>query len=977
MNKELIIAITEHRKFGPILSGYIITPTEGNTFYSSIEKANNVNVKEIDNCTEPIVNIVKNITEYDDHYIANLFTKKKDDAREFIKNVDNEFIKLRIKPHIEKRILKVMQLIPKSNLRIFLKDRKYTKIYQVDEVELAGPNAHAVFNFTRNDEGIHYFLSIDHENKEVTLKNKKSIVLTDSPCTLVLNNKLYSFKDIDSKKLLPFFEKDFISIAKQTEKAYFEKFILNSIKNYKVIAKGFSIIETHEKPKPQLNLQNDLAGNPTLLMKYQYAGNVILANNPRKSFVSLNSDNDSYVFHKNHRNYTIEKRIEADLLNLGIQSADKTHFYINAKTDDDKDSFYMLINWVNQNIEKLEQLGISLKQTFFDKKYYLSNIHLNVSVTDNKDWFDIRGNVELNGFKIPFLKLRKHIIRNIREYELPDGQIIILPSEWFVKYKELFLFANENNDGLQLNKIHFRLLNNNITGLKSEYADRIKELFNNNYQQNSEVPTGLKAKLRPYQITGFNWMNQLKSNDFGGCLADDMGLGKTLQTLTLLLDNSKEVISLPEFDNKPKEQLNLFDSPSDAKTTKNQPTSIIVMPASLIYNWYNEIKKFTPSLKVFRHVGNNRTKNIADFTSFDIILTTYGVIRNDVALLKNFPFHYLILDESQVIKNPNSKIYKSVIQLNSTYKLVLTGTPIENSLTDLWSQINFVNRGLLGNYNFFKKEFVTPIEKLKDEHKSERLQSLIHPFILRRKKEQVATDLPPITEQIRLCEMSDEQRRIYEEEKSAVRNSILDNMENQGVQKSSMMVLQALTRLRQLANHPKLVDHDEESGKFEEVTRMLQNIVSEGHKVLIFSTFVKHLELYKTYLEDNKLKYSILTGQTQNRQQVIEEFQNDTKNQVFLISLKAGGVGLNLTAADYVFLLDPWWNPAAENQAINRAHRIGQDKKVFVYRFISTNSIEEKIVRLQEKKSELADLFINTNNPFKALSPDRIMELFN
>jgi SNF2 family DNA or RNA helicase len=290
--------------------------------------------------------------------------------------------------------------------------------------------------------------------------------------------------------------------------------------------------------------------------------------------------------------------------------------------------------------------------------------------------------------------------------------------------------------------------------------------------------------------------------------------------------------------------------------------------------------------------------------------------------------------------------------------------------------MNFVNRGLLGNYTFFKKEFVTPIEKLKDEQKSERLQALIHPFILRRKKDQVATDLPPITEQIRLCEMSVEQRKIYEEEKSAVRNSILDNMEKQGVQKSSMLVLQALTRLRQLANHPKMVDINEESGKFEEVTRMLQNVISEGHKVLIFSTFVKHLELYKTYLEENKLTYSILTGQTQNRQQVIEEFQNDSKNQVFLISLKAGGVGLNLTAADYVFLLDPWWNPAAENQAINRAHRIGQDKKVFVYRFISTHSIEEKIVRLQEEKSELADLFINTYNPFKALSPDKIMELF-
>jgi SNF2 family DNA or RNA helicase len=308
--------------------------------------------------------------------------------------------------------------------------------------------------------------------------------------------------------------------------------------------------------------------------------------------------------------------------------------------------------------------------------------------------------------------------------------------------------------------------------------------------------------------------------------------------------------------------------------------------------------------------------------------------------------------------------------------LVLTGTPIENSLTDLWSQMNFVNRGLLGNFNFFKTEFVTPIEKFNDKRKSERLQSLIHPFILRRTKEQVAKDLPDRTEQIRICEMSDAQRKIYEVEKSQVRNSLLENMEKQGVQKSSLMVLKALTRLRQLANHPKLINDDAESGKFEEVTRMLNNVISEGHKVLIFSSFVQHLEIYKNYLDEQNQKYSILTGKTQNRQQVIEEFQNNTDVSVFLISLKAGGVGLNLTAADYVFLLDPWWNPASENQAINRAHRIGQDKKVFVYRFISSDSIEEKIVRLQDKKSELADMFINNNNPFKALTTEKIKKLF-
>ena len=976
MEKELIIVITEHRKFGTIFSSYIITPSEGSSFYTSIEMANNINVKETTNFTDVEATIVKYITEYDDSYIANLFTKKKEDAREFIRKVDNEFIQNRIRPHIDKRILKVMHLLPKSKLKIFVKDKNYSKIYADNEIKLAGPNAQAVFNFNRNSEGIQYFLSIHHEGDEIRLKNKKIYVLTDSPCTIAVDNKLYTFHDIDSKKLLPFFDKEYISIAKQTEKVYFEKFILSAVTNYKVMAKGFDVIENSENPKPFLYLQNDLSGVPVLLMKYQYGSNVILPNNPNKSFVALKPSADAYTFYKDKRNFGYENNLTVELKTIGLSTLDRTLFYPEkSELNQETDAFYNMIAWLNENTSSIEKLGITLKQNFFDKKYYLSDIRLNISIKNTNDWFDIHGNVELSGFTLPFLKLRKNIIKNIREYELPDGSIIILPAEWFVKYKELFLFAHTTHEGLQLNKMHFKLLNGEATGLKSGYADKIKELFNTETLENLTIPEGLNATLRPYQITGFTWMNQLKNHEFGGCLADDMGLGKTLQTLTLLLKNSDDEVVLPDFEAPANMQLSLFDAPVKTNTKKTRPTSLIVMPASLIYNWFNEIEKFAPKLKAFKHVGNNRTKNISDFAAYDIILTTYGVIRNDYESLKMFPFHYVILDESQVIKNPDSKIYQSIIQLVGKHKLVLTGTPIENSLTDLWSQMNFVNRGLLGNFNFFKTEFVAPIEKLNDKRKSERLQSLIHPFILRRTKEQVAKDLPARTEQIRICEMSDSQRKIYEVEKSQVRNSLLENMEKHGVQKSSLMVLKALTRLRQLANHPKLINDDAESGKFEEVTRMLNNVISEGHKVLIFSSFVQHLEIYKNYLDGQNQKYSILTGKTQNRQQVIEEFQNNTDISVFLISLKAGGVGLNLTAADYVFLLDPWWNPASENQAINRAHRIGQDKKVFVYRFISSDSIEEKIVRLQDKKSELADMFINNNNPFKALTTEKIKEL--
>jgi len=361
--------------------------------------------------------------------------------------------------------------------------------------------------------------------------------------------------------------------------------------------------------------------------------------------------------------------------------------------------------------------------------------------------------------------------------------------------------------------------------------------------------------------------------------------------------------------------------------------------------------------------------------NFDVILTTYGTVRNDVEQLSKLDFFYLILDESQYVKNPTSKTYKAVMKLQSEHRLALTGTPIENSLSDLWAQMNFLNKGILGNLAFFRRYFITPIEKHNSNDQQEKLQILIHPFVLRRKKEEVAKDLPPLMEQTVICEMDENQHRTYETEKSIIRNSILAGIEQEGVKNSAMIILQGLTRLRQLANHPRLLkDFTEgESGKFEEIFRMLENLLAEKHKVLVFSSFVKHLELIKSRIKKENWKYSLLTGKTTNRKEVIQQFQEDTENRIFLISLKAGGVGLNLTSADYVFIIDPWWNPAAENQAISRAHRIGQNKHVFVYRFITQGSIEEKIQQLQNRKSSLADKFINSNNPLQELTQEELM----
>jgi SNF2 family DNA or RNA helicase len=474
-------------------------------------------------------------------------------------------------------------------------------------------------------------------------------------------------------------------------------------------------------------------------------------------------------------------------------------------------------------------------------------------------------------------------------------------------------------------------------------------------------------------------MFQLYQNNFGGCLADDMGLGKTLQTIALLLLVNKDAKNaasiIPGF--AISRQLSLFDIPA---FTGGKPlnTSLIVMPVSLIHNWENEISKFAPTLKVYKFFGTQRTRNFDDLLNVDVVLASYGVVRNDIESLRNLNFKYVILDESQLIKNPDSKIYKAIIQLQSEHKLVLTGTPIENSLTDLWAQLNFLNHDLLKNQHYFREEFVVPIEKHNDEEKQRKLQIIINPFILRRKKEEVVKELPLLTEQIVYCDMTEEQQKIYESEKSSVRNMIYDSIENKGFEKSSILILKALNKLRLLANHPVLTEpgYPADSGKFDEIVRSIDNIVQEQHKVLIFSSYVKHLNLVANHIQQQNTDYTMLTGVTKNRQSVIERFQKDDNTRVFLISLKAGGTGLNLTAADYVFLLDPWWNPAAENQAISRAHRIGQDKKVFVYRFISRDTIEEKILLLQQRKSAIAEIFINNNNPFRSFKKEEIEDLF-
>jgi SNF2 family DNA or RNA helicase len=979
MPKEFIIIVNLHRKLGELLVPYFIERTAGQSFFQLQEIATPENIaKQKIDLSEHALKTIEIANEYSEKNLHKLFSKNKS-LKDFFNTVDESLIAQQIRPYIEKRVSKIIEIVSSSGLLVYRKEKNYMVVHDEERINVINQTVQPVFNFIKTNIDFKYFLSLRVKEKDIKLFGQPHTILSQKPCIVIVGKELFRVENIDSKKLLPFFSRDLITIPKSAERDYLETFVKNAILNFPVKPIGFKIVEINVGPKATLTLEPNLKGEPVLMLRFVYEKAVFSYGSPKMAEVFLEEKDNSYSYFKYNRNLETEEKAVNGLISSGFENEEGMTFRMKLISGSSDWQFYETINWLNHNIERLHELGFEINKPKTDKDYYLGSILLDLKIDDTLDWFDLKAVVTFGEFIFPFTRFRKHIIMGIREFTLPNNQVVILPAEWFANYREVFVFGNDEGDKIQLKKHHFQMLREAIG---DESGNMLLKLSNKLELANSsdfQVPQKINATLREYQKIGVNWMYQMHCNNFGGCLADDMGLGKTLQTLTLLMkikeDASKSTI-IP-VSKKPTTQLSLFDVPA---FTGGEPlnTSLIVMPVSLLHNWENEVQKFAPSLSVYKFFGTQRTRNFNELLTVDIVLASYGVVRNDIESLRELNFKYVILDESQSIKNPDSKIYKAVVQLQSENKLVLTGTPIENSLTDLWAQLNFLNRDLLKSQHYFREEFVVPIEKHNDIEKQRKLQLIISPFILRRKKEEVVRELPSLTEQLLYCDMTDEQHKIYEKEKSYVRNMLFDTIDKQGFEKSAIIILKALNKLRLLANHPILTepDYEGDSGKFEEIMRSIENVVEEKHKVLIFSSYVKHLNLVADYLRKQSWPFTMLTGATKNRQSIIETFQKEEETRVFLISLKAGGTGLNLTAADYVFMLDPWWNPAAENQAISRAHRIGQDKKVFVYRFLSRDTIEEKIQQLQHRKSAMADLFINNNNPFRSIRQEEIVELF-
>lgn len=584
-----------------------------------------------------------------------------------------------------------------------------------------------------------------------------------------------------------------------------------------------------------------------------------------------------------------------------------------------------------------------------------------IFISSHTDWFDAKIDIRFGDQQVSVAEIKKAIAAKQQFVQLADGTLGVLPEEWVKKYSLLFKVGqNETNQDIKLSKYHFSVIEElyeqrNEEELFFQLEEKYEKLRSSQIIPDITPPDHLNEIMRPYQVSGFQWLNYLNEVGWGGILADDMGLGKTIQTLSFIkyLQSQKEGFR-----------------------------ALVVCPTTLMYNWANEVKKFTPDIEVYIHHGGNRSKVELQTTKVHIIITTYGTLRSDIKVFTEIPFDYIVLDESQAIKNPSSKIAKAVALLKAGNRLCLSGTPLQNNTFDIYAQMNFLNPGLLGSIDFFKQQFAIPIDKFGEKEQKDHLRKLLYPFILRRTKEQVAKDLPEKTETILFCEMDKEQRHIYDAYRNDYRNKIMGVIESQGIQKSQLTILQGLMRLRQICDSPAILkteSYPNKSIKLEEIERQIEENVGD-HKTLIFSQFLGMLALIRTKLDDLGIVYEYFDGSTTapDREKAIQNFQNNPECRVFLISLKAGGVGLNLTAADYVYLIDPWWNPAVEQQAIDRTHRIGQTQNIFAYRLICTNTVEDKILQLQERKKALANELISDDTSFvKSLTKEDIEYLFS
>ncbi|MDB5309748.1 MAG: SNF2-related protein [Gemmataceae bacterium] len=566
-------------------------------------------------------------------------------------------------------------------------------------------------------------------------------------------------------------------------------------------------------------------------------------------------------------------------------------------------------------------------------KLYRQAGEFKLTVHSDRDWFDLSATADFEGRSVPLPRLLEALNRGESTVVLDDGSLGMVPEDWLKKYGLIARMGTIQGDQVRFGRAQVGVLDALLASrpeitFDKQFARARDELRKFEGIAPADAPPGFKGELRGYQHEGLGWLRFLRKFGFGGCLADEMGLGKTVQVLAFLAG-------------------------------RRAGPALVVVPRSLVFNWKQEAARFAPRLKVLDHTGPARDRTGAGFKAHDIVLTTYGTLRNDAETFAGFRFDTCVLDESQAAKNAETETAKAVKLIQADHRLALSGTPVENHLGELWTLFDFLNPGMLGRAVLFGGG--TGPARNPDAETREILARALRPFILRRTKDQVAKDLPAKTEQTVYCDLEPAQRRLYDELRDHYRQALLARVDAVGLGRSKIQVLEALLRLRQAACHPGLIDKKrtaETSAKLDVLLPQLTELAESGHKALVFSQFTSLLAIVRSRLDADGVAYEYLDGRTRDRAARVERFQTDPACRLFLVSLKAGGVGLNLTAAEYVFLLDPWWNPAVEAQAIDRTHRIGQTRPVFAYRLIARGTVEEKVLALQQSKRELADAIL-------------------
>ncbi len=980
-DSRLIFSFIRTPTLGLTLESFLVKLIENETFSYEYQRVNYERRGDYDYpFSEDELAILAKTSELSVQHIEKIFNPKKLKREVFLERLAKDEVQMkRLSEFFDHRLAFCLDKL--RGQTVYWRDKQSDHPSLVKSFVVAEEPVTTLFHFRKSEAEIVYtFQASRADGSRINLQHPANRIISSEPGWFATQGEIFSLpKGVTGQKLMPFTKKTEQIIPDKLAEAFMSSFLIRTTRRAEVQFEGFEVRSAPNSTRAVLSVTPDLDHKPVLQLDFHYDDFIVNAAQKQELLARIDRSSGTSTIVRYFR-ITEWERNTASFLTQELQmEAIAQSLFLPSHLRNEEYTVEQVLEWLSEHHDQLRAKGISVFGRWKQKDFVTSKAVIRTQQKKKEeDWFDLHVVVLVDGISIPFVRFRNHIIEKNRYFNLPNGRVFLLPESWFIQFADLFEFGELDQDSLRLHRQHQSLIEGHpllSQGIQLGLNNSQKKVYTESSLSQYPLPKGLNATLRDYQRKGFNWLASMHENKLGACLADDMGLGKTLQVICLLLyvtEKERERLKL-----QPAGQLDLFGF---EESRASGCPHLVVMSPTLLHNWEREISRFAPGLRVIRHAGSKRSSDERPLLQADVILTTYGVVRNDKELLQRMEFNYVVLDESQLIKNMRSASFQSVRTLKSENRIVLTGTPVENSLTDLWSQLTFLQPGLLGTFHFFKGEFVIPIEQNNDDQKLEKLQKLVRPFILRRTKQEVAPELPDQTRILNYSVMEGEQKKVYEERKSYYRNLILETVEKSGLQNNQMLILRGLTQLRQIAIHP-LLENPEyigDSAKFRDVMTRLEELASEGRKVLIFSQFVKHLEIYRKAFDEHQLPYSWLTGGVPmaNRGRIIDEFDHHEGFRAFLIQTKTGGAGLNLTKADCVFLLDPWWNPALEEQAISRSHRIGQKQQVFVWRFITQDSIEEKIMRLQERKAKLALDLMSRTNPLIRLSQEELEELF-